>query len=56
MSNAESTSKHEPSPQDEACQQIQKAMDACVLARAELYKAEMLLRVCNKCQANGGKP
>jgi hypothetical protein len=41
-----------PSPQDETIKQVQKAMDACVLARAELYKVEMLLRACEKCMSN----
>lgn len=41
-----------PIPKSEACKQIEKAMDACVIARAELYKAEMELRKCNKCLAN----
>lgn len=49
MTDVESISK-----QDEARIQLQKAMDACVLCRAELYKAEMLLRACNNCKANGG--
>jgi hypothetical protein len=49
-------SKHEPTTQEEVTTRARKVEDMCVELRAELYKLEMLLRKCNKCMANGGKP
>jgi hypothetical protein len=36
--------------------QARKLMDMSVEFRAELYKFDMMCRMCNKCMANGGKP
>jgi hypothetical protein len=52
VSNAELTSKPEPSTKEELVTQARKVEDLCVALRAEAYKLEMSIRKCEKCLAN----
>lgn len=48
--------KKEPTPQEELVGLLRKLENELVKTRALCYRAEMILRVCEKCKANGGKP
>ena len=51
-----STPAQDSTPCEEMEKQARKLMDMSVEFRAELYKFDMMCRMCNKCMANGGKP